>query len=269
VSRGGISDFVLSRVIARGAFQERAQLPRTRRVASLRSALAFDLAIRSRVTANRLATSSSVCSLPSSRPKRILMTFSSRGVNVFSTEDVVFFKFKLITASDGETTGLVLDEVAKMRIFSSPIGVSAKLAPARSQNLAYLDTECPCALAISSLVGFRARVPARAGGWCVPICDRLDHVHRNTDGVRAAVRRSRVLMALPNSTTSRTLKTCTRGATRTCPPPSSEPILAFLESGTRNLHIRGWCISWRVENNQPQVGFDQFLLGFSASASPR
>src|ERR1051326_3111284 len=52
---------------------------------SLRSALASIWRIRSRVTAKDWPTSSRVCSEPSSRPKRILMTFSSRGVSVRRT----------------------------------------------------------------------------------------------------------------------------------------------------------------------------------------
>src|SRR5579862_6196915 len=52
---------------------------------SLRNALASIWRMRSRVTANDCPTFSRVCSEPSSRPKRILMTFSSRGVSVRST----------------------------------------------------------------------------------------------------------------------------------------------------------------------------------------
>src|ERR1700731_3098995 len=53
--------------------------------------------MRSRVTANDWPTSSKVCSLPSSRPKRILMTFSSRGVNVRRTCPVWSLRFTLFT----------------------------------------------------------------------------------------------------------------------------------------------------------------------------
>src|SRR5208283_4809584 len=60
--------------------------------------------MRSRVTAKCWPTSSSVCSLPSCRPKRILMIFSSRGLRVLSTSAVCSRRFKLMTASDGDTT---------------------------------------------------------------------------------------------------------------------------------------------------------------------
>src|SRR3989449_8660630 len=56
--------------------------------------------MRSRVTANDWPTSSGVCSLPWSRPKRILMIFSSRGVSVFSTDAVCSFRLRLMTASE-------------------------------------------------------------------------------------------------------------------------------------------------------------------------
>src|SRR5213592_3206722 len=72
--------------------------------------------MRSRVTAKLCPTSSSVCSLPSPTPKRILMTFSSRGVSVLRTDSVCSLRFRLITASAGETTWRSY-EVAKMRIF--------------------------------------------------------------------------------------------------------------------------------------------------------
>ena len=55
---------------------------------SLRRALASICLIRSRVTWKLWPTSSNVCSEPSSRPKRILMTRSSRGVRVRRTCEV-------------------------------------------------------------------------------------------------------------------------------------------------------------------------------------
>ena len=55
----------------------------------MRSALASIWRMRSRVTAKLCPTSSSVCSLPSPTPNRILITFSSRGVSVFNTESVL------------------------------------------------------------------------------------------------------------------------------------------------------------------------------------
>src|SRR5262249_8656960 len=70
---------------------------------SLRSAFASIWRMRSRVTAKFCPTSSSVCSLPSPTPNRILITFSSRGVSVFSTDSVCSLRFKLMTASAGET----------------------------------------------------------------------------------------------------------------------------------------------------------------------
>ena len=69
---------------------------------SLPNALASIWRIRSRVTAKLCPTSSRVCSLPSSNPKRILTTFSSRGVKVFNTASVCSFRLMLITASAGE-----------------------------------------------------------------------------------------------------------------------------------------------------------------------
>ena len=73
--------------------------------------------MRSRVTWKDWPTSSSVCSEPSSRPKRILMTRSSRGVSVRRTCDVYSFRLTEMTASDGRDGHAVFDEVAEVRIF--------------------------------------------------------------------------------------------------------------------------------------------------------
>src|ERR1039458_3591441 len=89
---------------------------------SLRSALASIWRMRSRVTANDSPTSSNVCSLPSSNPKRILMTFSSRGVSVRRTCPVWSFRFTLITASAGETTPRSSMKSPRCESSSSPIG---------------------------------------------------------------------------------------------------------------------------------------------------
>src|ERR1035437_8985078 len=89
---------------------------------SLRRALASIWRMRSRVTAKFCPTSSSVCSLPSSRPKRILMIFSSRGVSVFSTCAVCSRKLRLITASEGEIPFWSTMKSPRCDSSSSPIG---------------------------------------------------------------------------------------------------------------------------------------------------
>jgi hypothetical protein len=68
-------------LISRGEFEQGAELARSGGVPQLAQGLGFDLAwrIRSRVRANVWPTSSSVCWLPSSIPKRILMIFSRVG----------------------------------------------------------------------------------------------------------------------------------------------------------------------------------------------
>src|SRR5438270_2925 len=92
---------------------------------SFRSALASIWRMRSRVTANDWPTSSSVCSLPSSRPKRILMTFSSHVLRTLTPreEKVIKMRFGLVLQVDVDHRfgrrdhGTVFDEVAKVRIF--------------------------------------------------------------------------------------------------------------------------------------------------------
>ena len=63
-------------------FQKRIELAGARGMAQLAQGFGFDLANALGVTANDSPTSSSVCSEPSSRPKRILTIFSSREVRV-------------------------------------------------------------------------------------------------------------------------------------------------------------------------------------------
>ena len=73
--------------------------------------------MRSRVTRNERPTSSSVCSLPSSRPKRILIIFSSRGVKVFSTDCGSIFEAETDHRIRRRSDALVLDEITEMRVF--------------------------------------------------------------------------------------------------------------------------------------------------------
>src|SRR5713101_437981 len=123
---------------------------------SLRSALASIWRMRSRVTAKDWPTSSSVCSLPSSSPKRILMTFSSRGVRVRRTCPVWSFKLTLITASAGETTPRSSMKSPRCESSSSPIGVSSEIGScAILSTLRTLATGISMRLAISSDVGSR------------------------------------------------------------------------------------------------------------------
>ena len=79
-------------LFSRAAGGEDAEFARARGVASLRGALASIWRIRWRVRANVWSTSSSVCWLPSSSPKRILMIFSSSGVRVFNSDAVCSFQ---------------------------------------------------------------------------------------------------------------------------------------------------------------------------------
>ena len=119
--------------------------------------------MRSRVTANDWPTSSRVCSLPSSSPKRILMTFSSRGVRVLSTEPVCSFRFRLITASEGEITALSSMKSPRCESSSSPMGVSSEMGSwAIFRILRTLATGMSMRLAISSEVGSR---PSSCTSW--------------------------------------------------------------------------------------------------------
>jgi hypothetical protein len=53
---------------------------------------------------------------PSPTPKRILMTFSSRGVSVLSTDSVCSLRFKLMHRFGRRHHLAILDEIAQMRI---------------------------------------------------------------------------------------------------------------------------------------------------------
>jgi hypothetical protein len=149
---------------------------------SLRSALASIWRMRSRVTAKDWPTSSRVCSLPSSRPKRILMTFSSRGVSVRRTCEVWSLRLTLMTASAGETTPRSSMKSPRCESSSSPMGVSREMGScAILRTLRTLATGMSMRLAISSRWA-RGRVPAQAAAGADELVDGLDHVHRDADG---------------------------------------------------------------------------------------
>src|SRR5438128_761080 len=83
--------------------------------------------MRSRVTAKRVPTSSSVWSERSPMPKRSRSTCSSRGVSVASTLRVLSWRCRPITASAGE--GIVWSSMKSPTVesSSSPIGVSREI----------------------------------------------------------------------------------------------------------------------------------------------
>src|SRR5881227_2558934 len=119
--------------------------------------------MRSRVTAKLWPTSSRVCSLPSPTPNRILMTFSSRGVSVFSTDSVCSLRFRLMTASAGDTTARSSMKSPKWESSSSPIGVSSEIGScAIFSTLRTFATGMSMRLAISSEVGSR---PSSCTSW--------------------------------------------------------------------------------------------------------
>jgi len=94
----------------------------------------------------RLPTSSSVCSLPSSRPKRILMTFSSRGVSVLQHRERLLLQIQVDDRVRGRHHGLVLDEIPKVRIlFFTDWSLQRNGLLRDFKILRTLDTGCPCA----------------------------------------------------------------------------------------------------------------------------
>ena len=124
---------------------------------SLRKAFASIWRMRSRVTAKCWPTSSSVCSEPVlPRPKRILMTFSSRGVSVAKTSSVISRRFENVTDSAGFNIDLSSIKSPKCESSSSPIGVSSEIGScAIFRTFRTLETGMSIRLAISSLVGSR------------------------------------------------------------------------------------------------------------------
>src|SRR5215467_1248590 len=95
--------------------------------------------MRSRVTAKFWPTSSRVCSLPSPTPNRILMTFSSRGVSVFSTDSVCSLRFRLMTASAGDTTWRSSMKSPRCESSSSPISLETPIGEEEDSHLGDLQ----------------------------------------------------------------------------------------------------------------------------------
>jgi hypothetical protein len=111
------------------------------------------------------------------------MTFSSRGVSVFSTEEVCSFRLRLITASEGRDDGLVLDEIAEVRIFLFADGSFERDRLLRDfQNLAHLGDRNIHALGDFFGGRFAAELLHQLALRANQLVDRLDHVHRDADG---------------------------------------------------------------------------------------
>src|ERR1700730_8014271 len=217
--------------------------------------------MRSRVTAKDWPTSSSVCSLPSSRPKRILITFSSRGVSVFNTEDVCSFKLRLMTASDGETTALSSMKSPRCESSSSPMGVSREIGScAIFKILRTLDTGMSMRLAISSLVGSR---PSSCTNWRLGRT-RLFIVSLLCTGVRMGGARARRArgdgasdgLANPPGGVGRKF---VAAAPLEFIDGLHQADVALLDQVQELQAAIG--IFFRDGNDQAQVGFDQFLFG--------
>ena len=90
------------------------QLAAPRRVAQLAQRLGFDLANALAGHGKLWPTSSSVCSLPSPTPNRILMTFSSRGVRRLEHRVGLLLEVQVDDRVGGRHDLAILDEVAKM-----------------------------------------------------------------------------------------------------------------------------------------------------------
>ena len=113
---------------------------------SLRGALASIWRIRSRVTLNLWPTSSSVCSDPSSRPNRIRMMFSSRGLSVRKARQFYLscslgpwrLRGKVPSCPAGSHPAVTLHLLP--RAFRAKSGAGRFFAPAELWR-----RECPCA----------------------------------------------------------------------------------------------------------------------------
>ena len=154
-------------------------------MAQLAQRLGLDLADALAGDGERWPTSSSVCSEPSPRPKRIRMTFSSRGVSVRSTCAVCSFRLTLITASAGETTARSSMKSPRCESSSSPMGVSSEIGSwAILSTLRTLSTGMSMRLAISSRGRLAAQLLHQLARGADQLVDGLDHVHRDADGAR-------------------------------------------------------------------------------------
>src|SRR6266542_3974369 len=186
--------------------------------------------MRSRVTAKCWPTSSSVCSLPfGPRPKRILMTFSSRGVSVFNTSSVISRRLMLMTASAGFCMVLSSMKSPRCESSSSPIGVSSEIGSwAILRTFRTFEAGMSIFLAISSEVGSRP-------SSCTSARDRLANPPRRV---------SRELVTAPVLELVDGLH---------------QADVAFLDQVEELQAAVG--VFLRDRDYQSQVGFDQLLLG--------
>src|ERR1700676_4526512 len=202
--------------------------------------------MRSRVTAKDWPTSSRGCSLPSSRPKRILMTFSSRGVSVFRTDEVCSFKFRLMTASEGETTALSSMKSPRCESSSSPMGVWREFG------------SCANFHALADFLGarFAAQLLHQLPAGADQLVDRLDHVHRDADGAGLVGDGASNGRATPPGRVCRKL---VAAAPLEFVHGVHQADVAFLNQVQELQPAIG--IFFRDGNNEAQVGFNQLFLG--------
>ena len=187
---------------------------------SFRRALASIWRMRSRVTAKLCPTSSSVCSLPSSNPKRILTTFSSRGVKVFNTASVCSLNFIFVTISAGDITPRSSMKSPRCEYSSSPMGVSSEIGLRRHlHHFAHLADGNIHPLGNLLRGGLSSQFLHQLTRGADQLVDVLDHVDRNADDTRLVG--DGAGDGLTNPPGEHRWKTCSRAGIQTSQPPSS------------------------------------------------
>ena len=192
-------------------------------------------------------------------PKRILMTFSSRGVSVFSTSSVISRRFEVTTASAGFRIDLSSMKSPRCESSSSPIGVSSEIGSCAifktfrtfETGMSILLRDLFARRLAAQLLHERARRPDQ-------FVDRLDHVDRDADRARLIGDRARDGLPNPPRRIGRKLVAA---------PPLEfvdglhQADVAFLNQVQELQAAVGVLLGDR--DDESEVGFDQFAFGLS------
>ena len=185
------------------------------------------------------------------------MTFSSRGVSVFSTDDVCSLQVEVDDRVGRRDDSLVLDEIAEMRIFLFADRSLERNRLLRDlQDLAHLGHRNVHALGDFFAGRLAPKFLHELAAGAHQLVDRLDHVHRNAN--RAGLIGDRAGDGLANPP-GRVGREFVAAAPLELIDRLHQADIAFLNQVEKLQAAVGVFLG--DGNDQAQVGLDQFLLG--------
>ena len=193
------------------------------------------------------------------KPKRILITFSSRGVSVARTSSVISRRFEATTASAGFRIDLSSMKSPRCESSSSPIGVSSEIGScAIFKTFRTFETGMSILLRNLFTRRFASQFLHQRSRSANQLVDRFDHVHRNANRARLIRDGARDRLSNPPRRVSRKL---VAASPFKLVDRLHQTDVAFLNQ------IQELQTTIRVllgnRNDQAKIGFDQFAFGLA------